>query len=147
MKNKIQQLYITEHRPVSEICNILQIGRTKFYKLLKKYNIVHRGFKKDIKLDNYLTPTSKLGEQIIQLRKSGKTYLEICKQLKCSKSTITYYCNSLGKSSRNKIQSQYKKIIEKTYMFCNKQFVPKLKKNVCSKQTLFRTKVSRFVLN
>lgn len=54
MKNKIQQLYIIEQRPVSEICNILQIGRTKFYKLLKKYNIVHRGFKKDIKLDNYL---------------------------------------------------------------------------------------------
>ena len=81
------------------------------------------------------------------MRKSGKTYLEICKQLKCSKSTITYYCNSLGKSSKNKTQSQYKKIIEQTYMFCNKQFIPKVKKNVCSKQSLFRTKVSRFVLN
>ena len=105
MKNKIQQLYITEHRPVSEICNILQIGRTKFYKLLKKYNIVHRGFKKDIELDNYLTPTTKLGEQIIQLRKSGKTYLEICKQYNAKAVIELKYSPGINNNDQSRMQA------------------------------------------
>lgn len=35
----------------------------------------------------------KLQEQILQLRSSGKTYSQIVEELKCSKSTVSYYCN------------------------------------------------------
>lgn len=36
----------------------------------------------------------KLQEQILQLRSSGKTYNQIVEELGCSKSTVSYYCNS-----------------------------------------------------
>lgn len=36
----------------------------------------------------------KLQERILQLRSSGKTYNQIVEELECSKSTVSYYCNS-----------------------------------------------------
>jgi transcriptional regulator with XRE-family HTH domain len=46
-------------------------------------------------------------EKILQLRKEGKTYSEICELLGCSKSTVNYYCN---KKSKTKHQDRMKKL-------------------------------------
>lgn len=37
-------------------------------------------------------------DKILKLRKEGRTYSEIQKALKCSRSTINYHCSSDGKS-------------------------------------------------
>lgn len=34
----------------------------------------------------------KYSEKILELRKSGKTYKEICNELKCAMSTVSYHC-------------------------------------------------------
>ena len=41
---------------------------------------------------------STYGNKIIELRKNGKTYKEICKELNCAFSTVSYHCkiNNLG---------------------------------------------------
>lgn len=57
-------------------------------------------------------------EQILQLRSEGKSYREIQKELKCSRSLISYYVNPNGKSSnlerqnRNRFRrrTEYKKM-------------------------------------
>ena len=38
-------------------------------------------------------------DKIIKLRKEGKSYREIQKQLRCSKSTISYHCQKLNINS------------------------------------------------
>lgn len=45
-------------------------------------------------------------EEILKLRKEGKTYNEIKKILKCSKSTISYYC---GVDQKEKTENRTKK--------------------------------------
>lgn len=40
-----------------------------------------------------------LGEQILSLRKQGKTYKEIVTELNCCKATVSYYC---GEDQKNK---------------------------------------------
>lgn len=45
-------------------------------------------------------------EQILKLRSEGKTYNEIKNLLKCSKSTISYYC---GENQKTKTQERQKK--------------------------------------
>ena len=45
-------------------------------------------------------------EQILQLRNEGKTYNQIQEILKCSKSTISYYC---GNGQKEKVKSRTKK--------------------------------------
>lgn len=37
-----------------------------------------------------------LGNKIIELRNSGKTYNEIINELGCAKSTISYHCKKNG---------------------------------------------------
>lgn len=37
-----------------------------------------------------------IGNDIIQLRESGKTYGQISKELNCSKNTINYHCKKAG---------------------------------------------------
>lgn len=39
-----------------------------------------------------------LRENILELRKQGKTYKEICDLLGCAKSTVSYHCNSKKKT-------------------------------------------------
>ena len=43
--------------------------------------------------------TSDLGKHIISLRKLELTYSEIAKKLKCSKSTVSYWCNPKTKET------------------------------------------------
>ena len=45
-------------------------------------------------------------DEILALRKQGKTYKEICDKLKCSKSLISYYINPQGKSKNSKRQQK-----------------------------------------
>lgn len=40
-------------------------------------------------------------EKIIELRKIGFSYNEICEKLNCSKSTVSYYCSKLDNNSDN----------------------------------------------
>lgn len=49
----------------------------------------------------------KYKDQILNLRKQGKTYQEICNILGCSKSTVSYYCDPKG---REKVKDRKEKI-------------------------------------
>lgn len=61
-------------------------------------------------------------EQILKLREQGKTYLEISKELKCSKATVNYHCGQGQKeksANRGKLNRQRKKlgiVVEKSYL-------------------------------
>jgi predicted transcriptional regulator len=47
-------------------------------------------------------------EQILKLRSDGLTYNEICKELGCSKSTVSYHCG-VGQKDKNKKRNQDRK--------------------------------------
>ena len=47
----------------------------------------------DTSKDSYQESNTELSKQIIELRKSGKSFKEIAKQLNCSTSTVAYYCS------------------------------------------------------
>ncbi len=51
-------------------------------------------------------------EKIIELRKSGKTYKEICNELNCAMSTVSYHCklNKLGGNSDKLTDEQKQKL-------------------------------------
>lgn len=49
----------------------------------------------------------KYKDDILKLRKQGKSYNEICKILGCSKSTVSYYCDFSGKK---KVDERKKRI-------------------------------------
>lgn len=51
-----------------------------------------------------------LGEQILSLRKQGKTYKEIVTELNCCKATVSYYC---GEDQKNKEIKRSKKRFQK----------------------------------
>lgn len=53
--------------------------------------------------------TGSLKEKIINLRKNGKSYNEISKKLKCSKSTISFHCKN---ENLNNIGLNYKNLTE-----------------------------------
>ena len=61
----------------------------------------------------------KYSEKILELRKNGKTYKEICNQLNCAMSTVSYHCklHKLGGNSdrltdeqKQKLQTLYNEI-------------------------------------
>lgn len=59
------------------------------------------------------------GKKIIELRKNGKSYDDICKILKCSKSTVSYHCKKhnltdIGLGSE-KIEDKIKNEIKEYY--------------------------------
>ena len=55
-------------------------------------------------------------EKILELRKSGKTYKEICDELNCAMSTVSYHCklNKLGGSS-DRLSDEQKIELQKLY--------------------------------
>ena len=63
----------------------------------------------------------KYKDQILNLKKQGKTYQEICNILGCSKSTVSYYCDPKGrekvKDRKEKIDPRITRIIKQWYYF------------------------------
>ena len=64
---------------------------------------------------------SKYKEDIVRLRKQGKTYDEIEEELGCSRGIISYHCNNEGvdeigvEASRNELSDEKKKEIKTVY--------------------------------
>ena len=62
---------------------------------------------------------SKYKEDIVRLRKQGKTYDEIEEELGCSRGIISYHCNNEGvdeigvEASRNELSDEKKKEIKR----------------------------------
>lgn len=59
-------------------------------------------------------------EQILELRSQGKTYKQIIEIVGCSKSTVSYYCNTKGKESvrnRTKKLRESNKLLKKVDFF------------------------------
>ena len=52
-------------------------------------------------------------QQILKLHSEGKTYNEIRKILKCSKSTISYYCNPTTKLKSQKNRNKNRQLVTK----------------------------------
>lgn len=95
---------------------------------------------------------SELSDKIWKLRSLGKTYNEIAKELKCDKSTISYYCNPNGKSKKKEyVKERYDPAIRSlskrlTGFKSRKIKIRKRFKNKDYKSS-FRTRVSNFVNN
>ena len=62
---------------------------------------------------------ARYSEKIIELRKLGKTYKEICEELKCAMSTVSYHCKlnnlggvdvSLSEEEKKELQLLYDKV-------------------------------------
>ena len=51
---------------------------------------------------------SDIHKKILELRKSGKSYNEISKELNCAKSTVAYHCNSEIKVGVDRRKEKYK---------------------------------------
>lgn len=65
----------------------------------------------DTSKDSYQESNTELSKQIIGLRKSGKSFKEIAKQLNCSTSTVAYYCSPNRKNlsfERNKVSYSWR---------------------------------------
>ncbi len=63
-----------------------------------------------------------LKDKIIRLRLSGKTYVEICNELNCVKSTVSYHCKNANLDNSNSTKSPTKEEIDemqKYYDECN----------------------------
>jgi hypothetical protein len=63
-----------------------------------------------------------LKDKIIKLRLSGKTYLEICNELNCVKSTVSYHCKNANLDNSNSIKSPTNEEIDKMQKYyddCN----------------------------
>jgi predicted transcriptional regulator len=62
-------------------------------------------------------------DEILKLRSEGKTYQEIQKELKCSKSTISYYCgNDQKEKTRNRTRKRRQnKLISKLERYKNRK--------------------------
>ena len=64
--------------------------------------------------------TSSMKEKIINLRKNGKSYNEISKELNCSKATISYHCkremiNDIGLEQSKKLNSDEIELLKEYY--------------------------------
>ena len=64
--------------------------------------------------------TSSIKEKIINLRKKGKSYNEISKELNCSKATISYHCkremiNDIGLEQSKKLNSDEIELLKEYY--------------------------------
>ena len=64
--------------------------------------------------------TSSIKEKIINLRKKGKSYNEISKELNCSKATISYHCkremiNDIGLEQSKKLNSNEIELLKEYY--------------------------------
>lgn len=56
---------------------------------------------------------TELGAKIIKLHNEGKSYNEICDLLGCSKSTISYWCNSdVQKATKRRFHDRRNKIVK-----------------------------------
>jgi predicted HNH restriction endonuclease len=56
-------------------------------------------------------------EKILTLKKLGKSYTEICNEIGCSKSTVSYYCSPNGKEkNRNRTNKERKNLRDEIKM-------------------------------
>jgi 5-methylcytosine-specific restriction endonuclease McrA len=78
-------------------------------------------------------------EKILKLREDGKTYSEIIDELKCSKSTVSYYC---GVGQKDKTRNRNRKNRSRQHPFVRKlqNFLSKRKlgTNQCSTETFYK---------
>lgn len=76
--------------------------KSRLISLLEKFNIDYSILKSKIpqpieNKNDFYNPTTKLQNQIVILRKKGLSFLEISKQLNCSKSSVSYTLRKLQK--------------------------------------------------
>lgn len=99
--------------------------------------------------DNFLKTESNLGKLIQDLRNQGLSYLQISKDLGCSKSTVAYYCNESIKDLSSKKSHNYKKtwvgkFISRLDAYKHRKFNPN-KVFMCQDwNKKFRTQISKF---
>lgn len=89
-KEEISKLYLDDKLSVIEISKKLNINKTKISEILGD----------NLRIKNIFYITDK-EEEIIKLRKEGLTFNQIKNTLKCSKSTVSYYCKKHGLSDYN----------------------------------------------
>jgi orotate phosphoribosyltransferase-like protein len=70
-------------------------------------------------LDLIDTPTTELGVKIVELRKLGLSQKKIAEELKCSKSTVSYYCSPKTKNTIKERENNYKLENRKLFSFKN----------------------------
>lgn len=90
-----------------------------------------------------------LSEKILELRNQGKTYNEIAKSLDCSKGTIAYYLDPMGKSKHDKLQKQRRlkqhPLKKKLEIFLGKTRASKKLKVTSSNIKLVKSKIYTFL--
>ena len=80
---------------------------------------------------------TELGNKIIELRKKGYSYNKIMKELKCSKSTISYY---LGNDQKEKALNRNKKTTSKPEFVLQKKLYEFRYKDTLGKQVLSKVR-------
>ena len=86
-------------------------------------------------------------DEILRLRKEGKTYNEIQSILNCSKSTISYYCNDEQKEktrNRTKKLREKNKLLQKTDNFKSKNNNSKTLNTIKNTDKNINEKIRRF---
>lgn len=79
-----------------------------------------------------------IGELVIQLRKAGRNYNQIAKELSCSKNTVSYHCKKSGLTDIGfKLVKVSDEIIDQIFKFCQRNSVNNaVKKFGLSKSTI-----------
>lgn len=104
-------------------------------------------------IDTYTSgATTKLGKQICELRKQGLSEKSISKILKCSRSSVSYYCNPKGKENKryyeNNVADQYiKNLSKRVTRFKSRTMRNKFRFKCKNCNDSFRSRVSNFVGN
>ena len=84
---------------------------TKLAKLLKEYNIDISHWRQTLPKVNdddlELIPTTDRQKKMLELRKQGKTFNEIAKELNCSKGSISYFFRKKTRISTKKRKEKY----------------------------------------